>query len=262
MTLLALILWNGAALWALFTLLWILSLVLQDASIVDPVWGPGYVMVVWLSLLLADGAIGPRQVLVAVLVTVWGLRLGLHIFGRNRGRGEDPRYAKWRTEEGERWWWYSYLKVFLLQAFLAWLVSTPLAVAQYSRGHGALMWLDWLALVVWLVGFGFEAGGDLQLGRFKANPKNRGKVLDRGFWRYTRHPNYFGDATQWWAYFLIAAAAGGWWAVFSPVLMTWLLMRVSGVALLERSLMETKPQYREYIEATSAFFPWPRRKRG
>ena len=151
--------------------------------------------------------------------------------------------------------------MFLLQAALAWIVSTPLAVAQHAANPGRLTSLDWIGLLLWLIGFAFEAGGDLQLARFKRDPANKGKVFDRGFWRYTRHPNYFGDATQWWGYYLIAAAAGGWWTVFSPVLMTLLLLRVSGVALLEKTLVVTKPQYRAYVESTSAFLPWfPKRK--
>ena len=121
--------------------------------------------------------------------------------------------------------------------------------------------LDIIAILVWIIGFFFEAVGDLQMARFKADPANKGKVLDRGVWRYTRHPNYFGDATQWWSYYLIAAASGGFWTIFSPIIMTVLLLRVSGVAMLEKSLKETKPQYREYIETASAFVPWPPRRR-
>ena len=119
-----------------------------------------------------------------------------------------------------------------------------------------------MALIVWLVGFVFEAGGDWQLSRFKADPANRGTVLDRGLWRYTRHPNYFGDATQWWAYYLLAAVTGGWWSLFSPLVMTGLLLRVSGVMLLEKTLVDTKPGYREYVASTNAFVPWFPRRRG
>jgi len=143
---------------------------------------------------------------------------------------------------------------------LLWIISIPLLAAQLQPAPDHLTFLDFLGLGLWLVGFFFEAVGDFQLSRFKANLDNKGKVLDSGVWRYTRHPNYFGDSAQWWGYYLIAAAAGGWWTIYSPALMTFLLLRVSGVALLEKTL-ETRPAYKEYIEKTSPFFPWfPRRK--
>jgi len=148
----------------------------------------------------------------------------------------------------------------LFQGVLLWIISTPLLAAQYGSASGGLTALDVLAIPVWLLGFFFEAAGDFQLARFKADPANKGKVLDRGVWRYTRHPNYFGDATQWWAYYLFALAAGGWWTIFSPIIMTILLIRVSGVTLLEKTLATTKPGYKEYVESTSAFVPWLPRK--
>jgi steroid 5-alpha reductase family enzyme len=142
-----------------------------------------------------------------------------------------------------------------------WIISAPLLAAQFYAKTAHLTWLDDLAIPVWLVGFIFEALGDWQLSKFKANPANKGKVLDRGVWGYTRHPNYFGDATQWWAYYLVALAAGGWWSIFSPIIMTMLLLRVSGVSLLEKTLKEEKPGYKEYMEKTSEFIPWfPHRK--
>ncbi len=144
-----------------------------------------------------------------------------------------------------------------------WIIGTPLLRAQISATPAQLTWLDYLAIPVWLVGFFFEAVGDWQLAQFKANPANKGKVLNTGVWRYTRHPNYFGDAAQWWAYYLIALAAGGWWTIFSPVLMTLLLMRVSGVTLLEKTLKDPKPGYKEYVENTSEFIPWfPKKQSG
>lgn len=253
---------GAAVVLGLMTLLWLASLALRDSSIVDPFWGTGFVVVNWIYFFLTPDGLPARKWLIGILVTLWGLRLSIHLLSRNWGKGEDFRYRKWRAEAGTRWWWQSYLKVFLLQGFLLWIISAPLLAAQLSPTPGRLIWLDFLAIVVWGIGFFFESVGDLQLARFKANPANKGKVLDRGVWRYTRHPNYFGDATQWWAYYLVAATAGGWWTIFSPILMTILLLRVSGVALLEKSLVETKPQYRDYVEATSAFVPWfPRRRR-
>lgn len=245
----------------LMTLLWVLSLVLRNSSIVDPFWGTGFVVANWLYFALTPDGFPARKWLVAILVTVWGLRLSVHLLLRNWGKGEDFRYRKWREEAGSPWWWRSFFKVFVLQGLLLWVISAPLLVAQFSPNPAHLTILDFLALAVWVVGFFFEAMGDLQLARFRANPANKGKVLDTGVWRFTRHPNYFGDATQWWAYYLFAAVAGGWWTIFSPILMTGMLLRVSGVTLLEKTLATTKPGYREYVESTSAFIPWLPRKR-
>ena len=241
------------------TILWIASLILKNSSIVDIFWGTGFVIANWAYFFLAPDGSPARKWLISLLVTVWGLRLSFYILRRNWGKPEDFRYQKWREESGKIWWWKSFFQVFLLQGILLWIISAPLLAAHIYPG-GALSVLDGLAILVWAIGFFFEAAGDWQLARFKANPANRGKVMDTGVWRYTRHPNYFGDAAQWWAYYLVALAAGGWWTIFSPILMTTLLVRVSGVALLEKSL-DSRPGYREYIESTSAFIPWLPRKR-
>ena len=237
------------------TALWLLSLRLQNAGIVDIFWGTGFVAANAVYFLLSPDGLPARRWLITVLVVLWGLRLSLHIFARNRGRPEDFRYRKWREENGPRWWWRSFFQVFLLQGILMWIVSAPLLAAQYGASSDRLTLLDAAGIFVWGIGFFFEAVGDAQLARFKADPDNKGKVLDRGVWRCTRHPNYFGDSAQWWGFYLISAAAGGWWTVFSPLLMTLLLLRVSGVALLEKTL-ETRPGYKEYAERTSAFIPW------
>jgi steroid 5-alpha reductase family enzyme len=251
----------GLSILAFMTLIWIASLLLRDSSIVDIFWGPGFVLANWIYYALAEGY-PDRKLLVSVLVTIWGLRLGLYILVRNWGKGEDFRYRKMREDAGDGWWWKSYLKVFVLQGLLMWIISVPLLAAQYAAAPARLTFLDYLAALIWAIGFFFESVGDLQMALFKAQPANKGKVLDRGVWRYTRHPNYFGDSAQWWAYYLLAAAAqGGFWTFFSPVIMTLLLLRVSGVVLLEKTLVETKPQYKEYIETTSAFVPWFPRKR-
>jgi len=253
---------TGLAILAMMIALWAASLVLRDASIVDIFWGAGFVICAWLYFALTPQGYAERKWLTCLLVTVWGLRLSLHILGRNRGKGEDYRYQAWRQAAGKRWWWISLFKVFLLQCALLWVISIPLLIAQISPAPGQLTWLDAAGLLAWGVGFAFEAVGDWQLGRFKADPANRGKVLQQGLWRYTRHPNYFGDACAWWGYYMLAAAAGGWWTAYSPLLMTGLLLRVSGVRLLERGLVQSKPGYREYMETTSAFIPWrPRQLR-
>jgi len=247
---------GAAGIWAAMTLLWVISLRLRDASIADIFWGTGFVALSWLYLALSPSPVHARGWVLATLVTVWGLRLSSYIAWRNAGKPEDYRYRQWRAKYGRCWRWRSYFQVFFVQGALMWVISAPLVAVQYPRAGGRLGPMDGVALGLWGIGFAFEAIGDLQLARFKADPTNRGRVLERGLWRYTRHPNYFGDALQWWSYYLIAVAAGGWWTLPSSLLMTFLLVRVSGVALLERSLTETKPQYGAYIESTSAFFPW------
>ncbi|UYN90818.1 MAG: DUF1295 domain-containing protein [Anaerolineales bacterium] len=238
---------------------WLLSLPIKDSSIVDMFWGTGFVTLAWLYASLSEGAGDPaRRWLLLALVTIWGFRLAIHIARRNHGKGEDFRYAEWRREGGASWWWRSFFKVFLLQGVLLWGISAPLLAAVLGRQP--LGWLDILAVLAWLVGFYFEAVGDWQLVRFKANPANKGKVLDSGLWALTRHPNYFGDALQWWAFWLLALASGlGWWTVLSPLIMTWLLRYVSGVDMLDRALAKRKPGYAAYMKRTPAFIPWPQK---
>lgn len=242
------------------TMLWVLSLVLKNSSIVDIFWGTGFVILAWVSFFLTPDGFLARKLLLTILVTIWGLRLSIYILVRNWGKPEDFRYQAWRKEHGKKWWWYSYFQVFLLQGVLLTIIAAPLLAAQISPTPAKLGVLDFIAIPLWVIGFFFESMGDWQLKRFKSDPANKGKVLDRGVWRYTRHPNYFGDSTQWWAYYLVAASAGGWWTIFSPVLMTFLLLRVSGVKLLEKTL-DTRPGYKEYSERTSEFIPWfPKKK--
>lgn len=242
------------------TLLWLVSLVLKNSSIVDIFWGTGFVIASWIYFAMSPDGFIVRKLLICLLVTIWGFRLSIHILLRNWGKPEDFRYQRWRNESGESWWWRSWIRVFLLQGVLLWIISAPLLVAQRSALPDRLIFLDYLGAVIWLVGFFFETMGDLQLANFKSDPKNKGQVMKSGVWKYSRHPNYFGNSTQWWGYYLIAAAAGGWWTIFSPILMTFFLVRVSGVALLEKT-MKSRPMYNEYIQRTSAFIPWfPRKK--
>jgi steroid 5-alpha reductase family enzyme len=240
-----------------FCLLWLASLPLRNASIVDTWWGPAFVVA---AVVYGMGAgWPPRAVLVAALVAAWALRLAAHIGVRNVGHGEDPRYRAWREQHGARWWWRSLLQVFVLQATIAWIVSWPLAAAMLRPGPPVPSPLDVAGAATALAGLAFEAVADWQLRRFKQDPANRGRVLDRGLWRYSRHPNYFGEAVVWWGLWLIAAGVdGGWITAVSPALMTFLLLRVSGVTLLEKGL-ETRPGYAEYVRRTSPFVPWPRR---
>jgi steroid 5-alpha reductase family enzyme len=242
---------------AFMFLLWLYSLAKKDASIVDSFWGPGFALIGWVSLFLTDG-FQPRKFLIVVLVTVWGGRLGLHIFTRNHGKGEDYRYKAMRKQHGDKFPVVSLFTVFGFQGLLMWFISMPVQIAQVSATPDKLTLFDYMGAAVWAIGFLFEAVGDWQLKQFKAEPKNKGKVMDTGLWRYTRHPNYFGDATLWWGYYLIACAVPyGFWAVLSPLTMTIFLMNVSGVSLLEKSLKKNKPGYAEYIARTSSFFPLP-----
>ena len=252
-----------AALWLLVftTAGWLVSLAVKKASIVDSLWSLCFLVVALVGYLDGNAAALERRTLLLALVAVWAIRLSLHITVRNWGEPEDYRYQEFRRKYGpERYWWFSLFQVFWLQGLLAFLVSAPLLVVASAPSFGSVDLL-WLGVAFWLVGFVFEAGGDWQLLRFKADPSNAGKVMDRGFWRYTRHPNYFGDFAVWWGYGLIALAAPwGWLALLGPVLMSVLLLRVSGVAMLEKTIGSRRPGYAEYVRRTSAFFPRPPKK--
>lgn len=244
------------------TIIWLISLPLKNAGIVDIFWGPGFVLAAGVYFFSTPDGFLTRKLFILALVAIWGLRLGLHIAIRSVGKSEDYRYANWRQSGGANWWRVSYVRVFLLQGAIMWVIAMPLLVAQFQPAPAALTLFDFVGIALWIIGFFFEAVGDWQLMRFKADPANKGKVMRTGLWRYTRHPNYFGDATVWWGYFFIALSVPfGWLTVICPVIMTILLMRVSGVALLEHNLKKTKPEYADYIASTNAFFPGlPRNK--
>ena len=238
-------------------LTWVISVIKRNVAIVDSVWSLMFILEAWIYL-LGTSAPSSRGLLVATLVSIWGLRLALHITVRSRGHGEDRRYQAIRARNEPGFALKSLYLVFALQAVLAWIISLPLLGA--AIGSGGLGFMDVVGAVLWLVGFVFEAGGDWQLSRFKADPANRGKVMDRGLWRWTRHPNYFGDFCVWWGLYAIALSAGAWWSIPGPLLMSVLLMRVSGVTLLEKDIGERRPQYADYIRRTNAFFPGPVRR--
>ena len=235
-------------------LTWLLSLVKRDVGIVDSLWAPMFLFAAiayWSNV--ADP--GTRASIVLALVGLWTLRLTGYITWRNWGEDEDARYRAIRHRNQPGFGFKSLYLVFGLQGVIAWIVSLPLLAAITSDAPLGL--LDFIGMGLWLVGMTFETLGDWQLARFKGDPANRGKVLDSGLWRYSRHPNYFGNACIWWGFFLIALSAGGWWSLVSPILMTFLLLKVSGVALLEKDIGERRPSYREYIERTNAFVPGP-----
>jgi steroid 5-alpha reductase family enzyme len=243
----------------LLLLTWIVSVFKRDVSIVDSIWplmfltmAFAYTAPGWLN-----GTLGTRATLMLAIVSAWALRLSVYIAWRNRGEDEDRRYQAIRRNNEPGFAFKSLYLVFGVQGLLAWSISLPLlAVATSSAPLGML---DAMAVLVWLIGFGFETVADAQLAAFKANPANRGKVMDSGLWRYTRHPNYFGECVIWWGYYLLAFAAGGWWSFPAPLLMTFLLLRVSGITLLESDIGERRPDYRDYVRRTNAFFPGPRK---
>ncbi len=246
---------------ALMVATWVASLVRRDASLVDRVWGLAFVVLVW-TYAIAAGAWTPRTWLIAALVTVWGLRLSIYLTWRNWGHGEDKRYQAMRRRNPDTFALRSLVTVFVLQGVLAWFISLPLLAAAVGDAPETLIWLDLLGVAVWAVGLYFEAVGDWQLSRFLADPANRGRVMDQGLWRYTRHPNYFGDTVVWWAFFLVALSTGAWWAAIGAAAMTLFIVKVSGVALTDRRMGRDKSKregYDEYVRRTNVFFPGPPR---
>lgn len=234
---------------------WSISTARRNAGLVDIFWSLFFIAAA--AAFAWQAGMGERGALVLALVATWGVRLAAYLAARNWNAPEDRRYQAIRARNEPGFAWKSLYLVFGLQGVLAWLIAAPLAAAIVAER--ALGPLDYAGAALVAFGIAFETLADAQLARFKSNRANAGKVLDRGLWRYTRHPNYFGEFCVWWGFFAIAAGAGGAWTVFSPLLMTVLLLKVSGVALLERDIGERRPAYREYIARTNAFFPGPRR---
>jgi steroid 5-alpha reductase family enzyme len=238
---------------------WVISLMVSNASIVDIVWGLGFAITSWVLALTIDGD-STRQILLAVMVGVWGVRLGGYLAKRNIGHGEDWRYKAMRKKKGPKFGVISLVTVFGLQGVLMWVVSLPVQFgnADDTPGVGPIAVMG---IIVWFTGLTFEAVGDMQLARFKKNPDNAGKVMDQGLWRLTRHPNYFGDALLWWGIGLVGAETGsGVIGLIGPLVMTVFLLRVSGVPMLERSLMKRREGYADYVARTSGFIPRPPKK--
>jgi steroid 5-alpha reductase family enzyme len=251
---------HGLAVTAVLALTtWVVSTVKRDVSIVDSTWSLMFLAMAFTYTVPAwlNGELSARAVLLLLLVSAWALRLSLYISWRNWGESEDRRYQAMRRKHEPGFALKSLYLVFGLQGLLAWIISLPLLAA--ATGNPQLGLLDAIAVLVWLTGFGFETVADAQLAAFRARPQNRDRVMDSGLWRYSRHPNYFGECTIWWGFYLLAVAAGGWWSFPAPLLMTILLLRVSGVTLLERDIGERRPAYREYMQHTNAFIPGPRK---
>lgn len=247
----------GSAL-AAMTVLWVISLRRHNVSLVDRAWGPVFVVVGVAYAVTAPSVTG-RGVLVLVLVTVWGARLSAYLSWRDRGHGEDWRHRRLRAQWGASTWWRSLLEVFWFQALAAVAVGTPLLAALRTDHQRGLRWLDVVGVAVWAVGVGFETVGDHQLARFRRSGVE-GTVLRDGLWRYTRHPNYFGDAVMWWGLGLVGLAAGPWWSLLGPAAMTVVLLRVTGVTVMEPHLRATRGDaYADYVARTSPFVPLPPR---
>jgi steroid 5-alpha reductase family enzyme len=254
-----------AALVAAYMTLWfVVALIKKDNSVADIAWGLGFVLIATVTFLRrAFPVLDPPSLalpfLITVLVVIWGLRLTAHILVRNRKRGEDPRYAEWRRKWGRTFVWRSFVQVFLLQGFFLLVIASPVVLVNSGPDRPAwdMGWGWWIwGLLVWLIGFAFEAVGDAQLARFKKDPANKGKIMDRGLWKYTRHPNYFGESLMWWGIFVIALEVPyGWITIASPLLITFLLVKVSGVPMLERRYAGN-PDFQAYARRTSAFVPW------
>ncbi|MDR9435934.1 MAG: DUF1295 domain-containing protein [Thiohalophilus sp.] len=252
---LSLYLYGLAGMLTLGVFTWLLSLCMRDVSIVDSIWSLMFLAAALVYALTVP--LETRGWLVLFLVTLWALRLSLHLTWRNWGEPEDRRYQAIRGKYSPHFAIKSLFIIFIFQMVLASVAALPLLPAMVQPAP--LNLFDALGLLLWVVGMSFETIGDWQLARFKANPDNQGKVMQSGLWRYTRHPNYFGEWCIWWGFFFLAAATGGWWTIVSPLLMTFLLLRFSGVTLLEQDIGERRPAYRDYIRQTNAFFPGPRK---
>ncbi len=243
---------------AMMTALWPLSVKLADVSIIDILWAPAFAVLAWACLIATDGT-GPRAMIAVALVSLWALRLGSHIFARWRRLGhEDYRYAEFRRRGGKGFPRTSLITIFWLQALLLWIISFPLQAAAGSLG--SLGWLDAAGIALALAGIVIEAVADLQLTRFRADPANRERVMASGLWGWSRHPNYFGDFTLWWGFFLLALAAGApWWTILGPVVISALLIHYSGAGLMEDTIKSRRPGYADYVRRTSLFVPRPPR---
>ena len=242
---------------ALMGALWLRSLMLRDVSIVDGFWGLGFVVAAWTAHIIGPENASAQRLFVNGLVTVWGIRLGAHIISRHTPGDEDLRYANWRDEVGPKFKWLSLFTVFWFQGLLIILIGAPVILNNLLDSPDRPWWPVIFGSVLWLVGLSIEAVADDQLRRFKNNRSDDSEVLDTGLWRYSRHPNYFGDALVWWGHFVCIIGLPYWgWAVASPLLMSYFLRYFSGVPMLERYLAKRKPAYAAYIQRTPAFFPW------
>jgi steroid 5-alpha reductase family enzyme len=236
------------------TVVFCLALIKKDNSIVDIAWGLGFIGVAILTFFLKEGWTN-RHLIVTGLVIVWGTRLAIHIAIRNKGMGEDYRYEKWRQNWGRWFVLRSYFQIFILQGTFLIIIALPIMIVNFSYRED-LTAIDFLGVGLWCIGFIFEAVGDYQLRQFKKRPENKGKIITTNLWRYTRHPNYFGEVVLWWGVFLLALSVkNGWMAIVSPLLISFLILYVSGITMLEKKYAGN-PDFEAYAKRTNAFFPW------
>lgn len=254
------ILYNLGAVTLMMICGWIYSLIKNNVTIADSLWGVGFILIAWITFFNTEGFIY-RKILITALVTLWGLRLFIHITKRNRGKGEDPRYTEWRKEYGDNFKFVSLFKVFLVQALFLWIISLSIQIGSLSKTPDYITLFDLLGLAVWAGGFLIESFADYQLSSFLKKPENRGKIMNRKLWRYSRHPNYFGESAMWWGIFIIALSVPqGYITIISPVVITYTLLRITGVTLMEKTIFGDNPEYKEYVRRTSSFIPWFPRK--
>jgi len=245
-------------LWAYMSLWFLVSLIRKRNDVADIAWGLGFVLMAWLALYLSPEP-SLRGVLLGALTSLWGLRLAWHIHSRNKGKAEDYRYLAWRKQWGKWFYLRSYAQVYLLQGLLLFLISLPILLSNKNPNQ-ALGVLEIIGVLVWILGFAFEVIGDFQLNKFIKNKKNKGKIIQSGLWQYTRHPNYFGEVTLWWGIWIIALSVDqGWIGLIGPLTITFLILKVSGVPMLEKRL-EEKPGFEAYKKRVSMFIPMPPRK--
>lgn len=241
---------------------WVYSLITKNVTIADSLWGLGFIVIAWLTFFRAEG-FPARKAILTVLVTLWGLRLFLHMFTRSRDKPEDPRYGEWRKKHGESFWIISLFKVFLVQALFQWLISLGVQYGQISTTPSHLTALDVSGLIIWLVGFVIETLADRQLKEFLADTANKGRIMNRKLWKYSRHPNYFGESLMWWGIFIsVLSTPWGVWTIVSPLLITYTLLNLTGVSLMEETQFSGNAEYQQYIRQTSSFIPWFPKKNG
>jgi len=236
----------------------IVSLFKKRNDFADVAWGLGFVLLTWISFFISNNY-NFRMLIVAILVNIWGIRLSSHIYKRNKNKKEDYRYKEWRQSWGKYFYIRSYIQVYILQGIFLFIICLPVLIIN-KNSNTSLSIIDFLGIIIWIIGFLFESISDSQLARFIKNPENNGKIIKTGLWKYTRHPNYFGEVTQWWGIFLIAMnVPSGLIGIIGPITITVLILKISGIPLLEKKMLEN-PEFLEYKKQTSIFIPLPPKK--
>jgi steroid 5-alpha reductase family enzyme len=251
--------WTGLFLLGYLFIAFLVGIIKKDNSVMDVFYGGGFILVAWSTFIL-NGQFALRQIFVTILVTIWGIRLATYVLIRNWGKGEDQRYKNMREDWGDNVVINSLLRIYLFQGLIIFLVVFPVSFINFSD-NPSLWFLDYIGVFIWIIGFLFETVGDIQLYRFLNDPANKGKVFDKGVWRYTQHPNYFGEVTQWWGIYIIAIGVPfGFLTIFGPIIITYMIINVSGVKLLNKAF-EGDSEYAKYKRRTSQFFPLPSKKK-